>query len=75
MTSIAKLKLLVGAGDPDSALSIRIDIVQSAMKVLEASDKVRKLSDYAAAAMVDAAVWDLLVRCRRYRRAVRSRAA
>ncbi len=76
MTSIAKLKLLSGAGEPDSALAVRIDLVGAAMKVLEAHEKGRreKLNDFVACALVDEATQDMLAYCRRYRRAVRERA-
>lgn len=75
MSSVRKLKMIANAGDPDEALSIRIDVVAAAMKVLEVLEKGRreKLNDFVVCGLVDEATQDMLAVCRRYRTAVRRR--
>lgn len=80
MTSIRKLKMLHGAGDPDSVLSRRIDVVQAAeaycdaigsKEALKLYDKSWPAYDHARSEAED----KLELAVRRYRRAIRARAS
>lgn len=80
MTSIRQLKMIHGAGEPDSVLARRIDVVKAAEAYCDAigSKEALELYDQSWAAY-DHALTEardkLEVAVRRYRRAIKARAA
>ena len=77
MTSISRLKLVMGAGDPDPTLALRIDVVSAAVKVLEVDEKTSQ--DFTAEEWkaweieFSLAMERLLNLTRKYREAIRKR--
>lgn len=74
MTSIAKLKLISGAGDPDPALAMRMDIVDAAMKLADIDDRLLKVNDPCnVIEAFDDAVDILMKKTKRYRAHLKKR--
>lgn len=72
MTSIRKLKMIQGAGDPDDVLARRIDVVAAAEKWYDVQSlQDRKREDWVK---IEDADDTLKQAVRRYRAAVKSRA-
>lgn len=80
MTSIRKLKMLHGAGEPDSVLARRIDVVKAAEAYVDAIGSKEALALYdkswpAYDHALEEAKDKLETAVRRYRRALKERAA
>ena len=69
MTSVRKLRMAAGAGEPDSVLALRIDLVAAAVLWSEAHGDYEKSTAMQRALREDR----LILACERYKRAVRRR--
>lgn len=77
MTSIRKLKIISGAGEPDDVLGLRIDVVEAAGKVYETHQalmRLRKKDGWPPLMEAcDNAVTDLVIKYGRYKAALKRR--
>lgn len=74
--SLRRLAIVAGAGDPDDALALRIDVVAAAVKVTRAIDKQTRSKQSEQLYLqgeVDLAVSDLHQKTKRYMAACRRR--
>lgn len=87
MTSLKRLALAAGAGEPDPVLALRIDVVAAAVKLLAAQERVdqeflsgrsRPPREQLKATAIANVAWELameelLIRTEKYRVALRRR--
>lgn len=71
MTSVQRLRILAGAGDPDDVLSRRIDVVAAAVALVDSWTGGKM--DGAHLAAIDGAEDRLAIAVRRYKTSLRRR--